>query len=367
MNFRRFPLYFVCIAILTSCGQVDETSEACQYEITQALDSAQYEKALDLLESTTCRDAYDNDTWYMDRAAAYMGLAGFTVSQIITDFSNVDSSANNSYQSLVQTFSGNASAESLGQLQWAGTDYGRVITNNSQNISDVCLNNSGLGSLQLDACFNFGLVETIRAAQALSVLLEGEVDDWLNPQGCAADSNGNGISDQSDAVACALKYAANGQTVCGDVSITTPTLGLLDFVTDSGQGQFEVIEVIVPAGTGCSVSNNYYKLIDRSVTPSSPVLTEGVCMAGTSSYQACDASAVGVGGCYSCPIVDSNGQSSTVDEVIVDAINNGSDNILATLDPDAQADLQTTIDDFRTEVCGGDDCTQDELADYLAQ
>jgi hypothetical protein len=102
------------------------------------------------------------------------------------------------------------------------------------------------------------------------------------------------------------------------------------------------------------------------------VLTNGFCKTDFTSCNAIDIN----NGCYPCPVIietttntgNTQSEALTLDNAVVDLINNTDVNEIATLIGDQNADVVNDIETLKQDVCGTDGtCTTDEIQNYLTQ
>lgn len=348
--------------LLAGCGGAEDTAEACRYAVATAIDQGDYDAALARITGS-CASAYTADERNMYLGAIYVGKAGYDVPTIVNEMTGVNQSDTDSYQSFVDAFASKASGASLDNLNLATGYYRAVLGSSDPNYCSA--NQASLTAIQKDACFYIGLAETATSATTLSLLFGGNMTAWTTPQaGCAPggnDADDDQIADEAEATACAINYAS-GVACTGGASVSS--LGPKQFVTPTGSGTFEEVRITV-AGAACPTGNTYLKPI-TTTAPRSPVVTDGLCTADAGVYQACS-SISELTNCFPCPVINGNG-SMTVESTIVDALNNGSSAIIASVGTTQQSDVETAITDFKAEACGIDGfCTQSDIAAYLNQ
>lgn len=355
-------LFAVPVLFLAGCGNNTfnfladkDSAEALRYEITKALDDGDYDFVINKLENDPAyQQAFADEDRYINLAAAHMGDAGFDITTVINDM--IGTGQTDAFQGFVSALSARASGQGLNKLDRSVNNYEKILSG-----LDCVQDKNILTDLQKDACFYSGIVNTVKATSSLTLLLGGpeEVDEWINPDPAQCDDvDGNNIADVAQATACATSYAVDptAVTTCTE----TPLMASLDF---SGGKSFTPLQVTVTTTGACSDST-YYKLIDINTTPNSPAVTDGYCM---TDYTEC--TPPDYVNCWPCPVVSDSGETLTVVDAVVEAINNGVDAIVSMLPEGQDTGIVNSIDDFKTEICGSPDCTvtQTDIATYLSQ
>ncbi len=342
----------VALALLSCSGYNtgDSSAEARRYEILQALDSGNYDFVIQALEPDPTYDgAFTSEEGRLNLAAAYVGKAGFDINDIVKSMINSSGQQqNNDFQNFISTLSETIGGKGYPLLDQATVQYKNIIP-------DCTL--TSLTDIQKDACFYRGIVDATKAATATGLIV-GDIDSWLNPQGCTDDANNDNISDGAQATACAIVYAENSATDCGDSDTTTnlASQGNVIFNTSTGQVTLELTEITIGPAGPCTTSNTFYNLITNN---GEVVVTDGTC---DTNLNPCTGTPSG--GCYPCPVFDPNGQPYTVVNTVVDAIGSSADALTALLPQNS--DVSQSIQDFLTEVCGNDGtCTQSDIETYL--
>ncbi len=375
LNFQKYAPYKEVImkktlaflfasVVLASCGGYnsiglsdDGTGEACRYDIQKALDQGNYDFVIQrLTEDITCSGGMTAEEGNMNLAAAYVGKAGFTIPVLINDIlkSQIDSNINNlknyDFNQFLEVLSTKAKVSNITHLERASRNYRNIVSNcGVPNLTDI----------QKDACFYRGLVEAAKSSISLAFTL-GNIESWLNPGTCD-DLNNNKVGDNGEIEACALEYAVNNTCNISAVGGNFQTFGNVTF---SDGITYESIKVTIPSNNPSCSNNEEYKLIFRSNTLKSVVMTEGYCDVNYNQCQNPD----GVT-CLPCPVLDVNGNPYTIEGTILDTIESAA-NLISDTVGNTNSDVQQAIDDFKNEVCTADDndpttCTSLDLAEYI--
>jgi len=385
-------LVILSAIFIGGCGGLndDDTPEACQFEVSQALDKGNYEHVIQKLSSDpTCGGAYSEEDGKIQLAAAYIGEAGFDIPTLINDI--ILSSASNddngdSYSLFVQAIAKKASGDALISLEKAKNLYEDIYKNEGID----CTNKNALTNapdVVKDACFYSGLVDTAKATTSVSLLIGGDeiepeeiaeaVNKWVNKEGldCKEDANQNNILDSADASACALKYSLSlsdddntndSLPYDCDENIQVNSKTRLTFNKNGNEYEFKLLNISVNPSGKCSNEDakKFKRLIydislDQSSSLYTTAITSGFC---DTSFNTCNPETNG--NCYPCPVItetkdEDTGDSkevplSTVD-TIIETINEGTDAILAVAPEDTdETTLEESIVEFKKDLCSSE-------------
>jgi len=356
---RKSISFLLTGIFLFSCGGYDSiglsddsTSEACTYDVVKALDERNYDYVIQKLSSDiTCGGGFTVEEGKMNLAAAHVGKAGFSISDIVNDILKTQTDItfdDYQYEEFIEVLSTRASVSNIHLLKQASSLYGEIV---------VDCDKPDLTDIQKDACFYRGLVETAKSSVSLAYTLEN-INTWLNP-GVCDDLNNNGIGDNGDIEACALEYAVNN-------SCTVPGVSLNSFgnITFADGTTYESVKLTVNSQTPECDDKEAYRLIYRTQSYQTVALTEGYC---NINNEPCD-NPDGIT-CLPCPVKDENGNVYTIEETVLEAIEGAAD-LITQVVGDTNADIKEAIDDFKKELCGAADsdpatCTTEDLVQYL--
>lgn len=369
--------------LLGGCLQDDSSPEACAYDATAALDQGQFDKAISLLNSSSCGSAFTAEERNLNLAAAYIGRAGYDLMDLVTEIVNSEDSEN----ALTQAFANNAKASGMNDLEKAKEYYKEILKTELENatisptgkLSEACdyIKDDAHSDTKLkrNACFNNGLVASAKAGTSVSLLFGGQenqedLNAWLNEEdltnNCSSDLNQNTKVDSSDFTSCALEVAnratppTNGvATACSDITNTDFTTNWDDTIKFSDAvdaPEYKVIKLeMTNNGASCMTDNDKtaYRLFTNT-DPESMALTEG-----TTATSAC--SVAGTlpdwldGAVIPCPVAKDDGTALTLTDSLVTAINEDSDSLISML-PEEDQDVGA-IDDFKSDICTTDGVT----------
>jgi len=295
--------------VMSGCGSSAGESEL---EIQQMLDKRDFTGVISKLESSAT-----SDDDHLALAAAYMGKAGFTLSDIVDAFANSDTSAQgDAFANYVTTVVGeNQSTTAFSDLEKANLNYTKVV-------SDDCTTNTKvLSASEQDICLYIGLALTTKAATTINLL---------------TDNLGSFGSNEDDtkllASACAMQYAIDSTLVSGECTISPKSS-----VTFTGlEKTYDRIGVYVNGE-----SNDFF-LTDNHET----LLTVGYCPNDDFTKRQDEAEV----GYYPCPINETVGSKDvTTGGVLVTTINDGLDVVESV----APTDMKENVNEFKCDLIGG--------------
>ncbi len=346
--FSTFLITSVCF--LPACKD-DNSPQALRYEILKALDSGDYDKVIDRLENDKAyQKAFSQEELKINLAAAYIGKAGFDAATVINDILNTDNDGD-TFKLFAQAISKKAKGQNLILLDKALSNYDEIIGTSN------CENTENLSDLQKDACFLKGLVETAKGTSSLVLVLsnnqqglEDVIEKWIEGVSpCSQDDvNSTYVFDEVEATACAIEYANNNSC-----SIPDSNVSVSNITFDNGMS-YTLLKIDINPSPLCTTplnTNTYYKLIKDNDL----VITDGFCKTDFSPCNTPDGIT-----CFPCPVV-SNGENFTVEDTIIETINNGADSIISVLPENQQSDLKENIHEFKVEICSASpsDCLCD--------
>jgi len=308
--------------IFTGCNSSDSEGES-RLETQNMLDKANYQGVIDKLDNNLTKTPEET----LALAAAYMGRAGLSLSDIITVVA--DSGDNDDAFGAFISSIDNATKDSkspLADLNKA-TDYYKKL------VGDKCDDdNAELTDTQKDICMYKGLSQTMSAATAMNYI----ADDIS----AVFSEDSNGGDSKLDASTCAMQYAIDGNDVNIDKTVCTITDNNTT-LTFASQITYKQIFVTVNGV-------EYEYLITQSI-PASTAVTKGYCSLNSFDPRVEDTTdpLYDATTFHVCPVnEDKDAKEVTTGAVIADALNNGIDSIGVAADDEMQSD----IDEFKKEV-----------------
>lgn len=347
--------------LLVNCSSDKSSEEACKHETTLNLDKGNYEAVL----KSTCADE-------MQIGAANFGLAGFDIKDVINNLSSSGSSTvsssttgtnnksdlNNYMTSLVSKSSGTK----LVYMDKAVVSFTTVTTTSGQYSEDN----------YKDSQFYISLVQVVKGLSLMNMIVPNLLD--ANGQvNTACDKNNNKVPDDVDATSCSLiasmQINLGTAVTCTGSTVTRSTpvdLTLKDASGNTLSGTYSgLITNLTGTGsaTACIPANNvtYKRLFYKDAFGKYWVATTttDVCKdAGNNEWP--------------CPIVTTNSAGVDVPMDLVGAIDssltsaiNSMGSALPISGGTGTNDVQTAIQDIKTQACPSGTCTSQDIANYL--
>jgi hypothetical protein len=324
-----FLSFTASILIMVGCGDNpfesvsdDDSEEACRYEVSKNLDEGAWE---DVLESSCAS--------YMDRGAAYVGLAGFDIIDVIVEMVDAnDEEDDDALDLYMNSLVGDVTDDSLDNLNGAHDEYS-AVPSSDDDFEDA-------------EFINVVIVNTLISLSSIKGVLDPEGDGISD-----CDMNNNDTPDEADAAACAF-YIVAGQS-CTPVGVTygspVNNLSFSGYVNAYNGYQVSIDDNGGPSGAACS--STHKKLLDNTNTS----------VVATTSDECLD---IYGNGTWPCPYED-EGESVDVVAVLQDALSSAGsylDELVAGDD-----DIAEAVDELLLEACGADGvCTSAEIAAYLS-
>jgi len=369
MNIRLLYLFLAAgiLAVFFGCTSKN-SDEACIHQVTMNLDRGNYDAVL----AASCA----ND---MQKGAAYFGLSGFDIHDVINNFSKTGvMSTTTTTQSDLSVYMSalvnNATGTSLTFMDDAVAAYSNVTTTSTTG--------SYTSDNYKDAQFYISLVDAVKSLSLIKLV----IPNLLDPSGnlnTACDYNNNGVPDDGDATACALIAAAristgSTQTCSGatyapaapaDITLTDPSgkpvpgtySGLTINITQVAGGN---AASCTPTGT-----TSYKKLLYKTTTAPAQYWV------ATTTSDLCTGSDNNT---WPCPVVQNNQPLdlvSAVDQTLTSSISSLNSSLTTAATGTSATDVQTAIQDIKGQACCGctttpcapctTSCTSQDIANYI--
>jgi hypothetical protein len=355
-------------AVFFGCSN-KSSDEACIHSVTMNLDSGNYTAVL----SSSCA----ND---MQKGAAYFGLAGFDIHDIIDNLSKTGTTSGSTGTTATDlnvymtSLVADASSTALTYMDYAVDAYSNVTTTSTTGSYTV--------DNYKDAQFYISLVDAVKSLTLIRLVVPNILDANGNLN-TSCDQNANGVPDDADATACALIAS----TVISSPSPTTLSctgatyarstpvdITLTDPSNQPVPGTYSgLIITMVGSGTisGCTTTGanpsptSYARLLYKTTT--------GEYLVATTSNDICTGSD---GNSWPCPIVQNNQPLDFV-TAVNDSLNSSVSSLNSSLTSSATgtSDVQTAIQDIQGQACCGctttpcapcmTSCTSLDIANYL--
>ena len=296
--------------VMSGCGS--STGES-QLEIQQMLDKRYFTGVISKVESS----AQSKDD-YLTLGSAYMGKAGFTLSDVIGAFATSDSTQQgDAFANYVTTVVGeDPSPTAFSDLEKANLYYTKVV-------SDYCTSKTKvLSSSEEDICLYIGLALTTKAATTINLLSDnigtfgtGEVDTKLQ------------------ASACALQYTIDATQVSSQCTVTSKS----NVTFEESKKTYGRIDVYVNGE-----SNEFLLTNNNRET----LLTVGFCPNDDFSKREDEKQS----NYYPCPVNETAGSEDvTTGSVLVTTLNDGLDVVKNV----APAEMQESVEEFKCDLIDG--------------
>jgi hypothetical protein len=331
MNFRRvfmgrhnilFLLVISAFLMFTAgCGDNafsvfsdEDTEEACEHEVTSDLDQGKYNEVLE----SPCAG-------YMDRGAAYFGLAGYGLVDVAEKIIDADDAADDeaSFDVYMSTLIVSSSKSTLSNIDNAKSEYSKVPSD-SKYYKDA--------QFYIDE-----LIGPVKGMTVIKGLLDPDGDGVIS----TCDINDNDTIDEADAVSCA-ELIAYGSANCnalgtGITAVKTSTTVQFPSSANIYTGLTVTINGINVNAT-CGSPTSYRKLINEAPNPDVHV--------ATTSELCTDLNGSGA---WPCPY-EMNGQPVSVVSVINETL----------------AETDVLDEDLYIDICGTDGvCDSDDISNYI--
>jgi len=309
------------------------TNEEGENRLTtqQMIDDANYESVIRILQPK--EEKSDED--YLALGAAYMGDAGYSVTDLVSAISKSnEEEEDDAFLILVKELNENTDENSLNNLQKAADSYAKVLD------PSVCLNDAQLSDSQKDICVYIALAHSMKVATAISYL--GDVGELKT----SYDEEGE-ITDDWTASACAIHYTYSSTEDEKCTFMKDPNI-----ITFESNKSYQPLSVIV--------NGNSFDYLMTLQYPRQTILTNGYC---SLDFQSCDK---GEEECFACPLNQSSSDEElTVTNVLVDTFNDSIHILLGALDNNEH--LTENIKEYQNEITNYQDrdITIEDIVKYL--
>jgi hypothetical protein len=316
-------------------GCSDKNSqEACEYAVTMNLDRGNYDAVL----ASSCTNS-------MQRGAAYLGQAGFSMKNVINAFSQAGSggTAQSSLNIYMNYLIGRVDENTFTALDNARTEYGSIPPT---------------ADLYNDALFNLGIADAVKSLSLLKIVLNSSGSGMIT---AACDRNSNTKPDEIDASMCLFETSAGASCSPANTTVTTNSPNIvISNATNTAQiypGTYRGL-VISVTGTGmnissCPTSTQYSYLLYQKSATWEPAPSAG----GPAACLGSD------GLPWPCPIIR-NDQPIDLVTTFDSSLTNGISEISTALTTTV-SDVATAVQNIKTDACPSGTCTPADLAGYL--
>ena len=299
--------------LMSGCGGDSEGESVLAVE--QMLDKGDFSGVIATLDQKSTKS--DDD--YLALGAAYMGKAGFSLTDVVNalvvagDVQNGDTFAAFTKAMTSQ----NNSLTSYEDLDKAGYYYSQVVPVN-------CVAKAGstkLSSSEQDVCLYIGLVLTSQASNTIS-LLSSDISKF---------GSNKGVDTKLKASACAMQYSVNKNSVDSECTVVPES----SVTFTESRKTYERANIVV--------NGDSYDFLFRN---GAAALTVGYCPLDDFSKRQSEEAF----GYLPCPISETaNAEDVTAAGVLSDTLNEGLD-LVQNLAP---SEMQGDVDEFKCDVLGG--------------
>lgn len=353
---RKF-FYGVSLAaalLLSGCGSDDAT---CRIDVQTAMDKGDFDGAISKLDGE-CASAFSVSDKNYNLALAYMGKAGYGVSDVLISLLNSnDNASDDAFTTFASSLTKTKQADSSTYLQTSKEHFLHTLTSDAnETLANLCVGASTSDNLRLrDVCFYYGFNQAVTTVDTLSYL----TDDLSSALTSINNKESENTPDDLQASLDALDFATSGTK--GNVTNKPITIKGANYnhlvVTVNTKTFYRLATSNAPDPTASTILTDGY--CDEN---GSKANCEGVELSGgdinTTNLAATE--------CFACPVGIDTNRSTDVVSVLVDALNEGTDTI-ANLSDDA--DTKQSIDDLKADIDTNHDknISTQEMLDYLNQ
>ncbi|GGX44064.1 hypothetical protein [Saccharospirillum salsuginis] len=358
--------------LLIACHSSQPGAQACAHEVSRSMDTGQWQQALEQIDSPECRRGMSQEGRALNRAAAYIGRAGYELTDLIEVVLSepLPDEDNPDLRFIRRLGSLGVSPGALRDLDLSLLSHQSVVSKNNGDgaslLQQACLpgNIDQLSDTEKDACFLAGLFAPARFAKALTLMLGQEAPAWQDDDAltCETDLNNSGVIDGAQVTACALTAIGEDNST-GDVCVPGSSVTgevRWERLTDVSEVQFEIdgqvfgalspVRVIIEPGPACTgrESRVRYRFIVPGSDPSMAV-TDGYCRRDVRDR--CSAAAPG-SGCWPCPIPRADGTDLlTLSNTLLSPLNREAELMLFVL-PNVESDrVAQRLESTRQSLC----------------
>lgn len=352
---------FVAVLLLGGCGNQDAS---CRIEVQKDIDQGNFDSAISKLNGS-CASAFNENDRLYNLATAYMGKAGYGVSDVIKVMVEADNNGNDStFSTFIKSINKNKKSASLDLLQKAKEYFMQSLDPSATDLQAIFKNYCSLSNNVDDprvsnACFYVGFNEVIRTSVTVGELTKNidqvvQAIDAGDPTQVPIDMKVN-----LDALSWTIgQPVQNGSTVIPKNITTIKGYKYLPLViVNSGKTFYRLADENAPNIYSSTVLTNGYCTVDGNTTA-----CEGI----ENNDGSIDTTKIPAGTtCYACPVLsEDNASASKVTDLLVETLNDGTDSILSISD---DPDIAQSVKDFKKEVTGSEygKVTAKDIIDYL--
>lgn len=369
-SFRLLTKLVPLLLLLAGCQPDRGGPQACAYEVSQALDAGHWDLVLEKIDSPSCRRGMSSEEREINRAAAYIGRAGYELGDLV-EVALSRPEPDDPYPDLRfirQLGNLGATPGALRDLDLSLLAHQQVVSGEEGSVKllqQACRqpNVEHLSEIGKDACFLSGLFAPARFAKAVTLMLGKEAAYWQEGDAltCEADRNNSGVIDGAQVTACALSAIGKetgGGTCVPATGVTGEvrweTLGDYPRVSFEFDGKtfanLQPVRVVVNPGVECTGMNPRirYRFISPGEEPSLAV-TEGACRRDI--RQRCEQVSPDRE-CWPCPIPRADGTDVlTISNTLLSPVNREAELMLFVLPGVEAVRVADRLEETRQRLC----------------
>lgn len=365
-------LFIMLTGFMVACQPRTEAPGGCAHDLSRLLDDGQWAEVLERLETGACQRDLSAAERELNRAAAYIGRAGYELTDLINVVLSepLPDETDPDLRLVRRLGSLGVSPGALRDLDLALLTHQSVITTDDPDgtslLQQACRPQSiaQRSEVEKDACFLAGLFAPARFAKALTLLLGDEAAAWQDDDAlsCDTDLNNSGVVDGAQATACALAAIGEDDSNGEVCQAATPLTGEVRWerLTDTAAVSFTLdgntfssltpIRVIIEPGPECTGrdARARYRFIVPIDEPTLAV-TNGYCRQEVRDR--CTAAAPG-SGCWPCPIPRADGSDLlTLSNTLLSPLNREAELMIYVL-PDVESErVSAQLENTRQRLC----------------
>jgi len=342
--------------LFTGCGgESDEAS--CRFEVQLNLDKGDFAAVIAELEnpSSACLSTYAASDWQIDLGAAYMGLAGLSITDIVGLITAENNATTDAFSSLIDGVTEQQSDSALENLGKAAAAY-------TAGLEGIDCTDGNITASQQDICLFIGLAETMRATTTISFLVD-DVSDLFDETNTTAQ---DAAQEEMMAAMCALQFVNQGTTCTDGTSVISVTATDVDFTYTEFNNTVKTFSDINVTING----NEYHELGTEvaSIPGGTTIVTDGYCENNFSNPSSMWDAMLSP---YACPLnEDPTVVDESVVELLVETLNSGLEAVIGALPCDdplgvdcLEADVTEYLDEINTDT--NDTISIEEIQTYL--
>ncbi len=366
------------IFLLTGCDSSDATSETelCPYYVQKDLDNKNYDKALGRLSVQQCKDAYDfNDeskkSYLLAEATAHLGKAGLPITEIVKSVLPENEDEKIELSGFVANISNKQKSDAKNQIEKARTAFKDYLTANNSELIFSCKNDStNFTDMQRSTCLSDSFIILVKATQGVQSLLSNNKDlinEWAKTDGKNSDGTSKEVPDEMKFSLAAIQFSLSGTITNDKIKDDYTAIYKNSSITFPQHKTYKLIQVSqkpLLLETRLFLADNDKKII----------MTDGICKLDLIKIKTSE-KPDGIN-TFPCPEKIGDKASSSVNDHIVDSLNEGINNIKSLAESvsyntgKSDSEMKDSMDTFKCQIVGNkdnldEDVTMPQLLEYM--